>query len=123
MLMIELNQQTSHTQQYLLKQGLKLYGEHGHAAVKKEIGQLHKRKCFEPRSVKEMTRDEIRKAVEALMFLTEKCDGSMKGRQVYNGKPTREWLMRQDSASPTIAMESITLLAMNDCKEGHDIEC
>ena len=56
------------------------------------------------------------------MFLTEKHDGSIKGRQVYNGKPTREWLTRQDSASPTVAMESITLLAMNDCNEGRDVE-
>ena len=90
--------------------------------MKKEIGQLHKQTCFAPRSVKEMTRDEIRKAVEALMFLTEKCDGLIKGRQVYNGKPTREWLMRPDSASPTVAMESITLLAMNDCNVGCDVE-
>ena len=59
MLMIELNEQTSHAQQYMLKQGLKLYGERGHAAVKKEIGQLHKRTCFAPRSVKKMTCDEI----------------------------------------------------------------
>jgi hypothetical protein len=28
----------------------------------------------------------------ALMFLTEKRDKSVKGRMVYNGKPTREWL-------------------------------
>ena len=72
MFMIELNEQTSHAQQYMLKQGLKLYGERGHAAVKKEIGQLHKWTCFTPRSVKEMTRKEIQKVVKALMFLTEK---------------------------------------------------
>jgi hypothetical protein len=35
----------------------------------------------------------------ALMFLTEKRDKSVKGRMVYNGKPTREWLSQEDAAS------------------------
>jgi hypothetical protein len=33
---------------------------------------------------------------------------------VYNGKPTREWLSREDSASPTAALESIMLTAVID---------
>ena len=47
----------------------------------------------------------------ALMFLTEKKDKSVKGKMVYNGKPTREWPTREDSASPTAALESIMLTA------------
>jgi hypothetical protein len=42
----------------------------------------------------------------ALMFLTEKRDKRVKGRMVYNGKPTREWLLRKDAASPTAALET-----------------
>jgi hypothetical protein len=34
-----------------------------------------------------------KKAQNALMFLTEKRNKSVKGRMVYNGKPTREWLL------------------------------
>jgi hypothetical protein len=45
----------------------------------------------------------------ALMFLTEKRDKSVKGRIVYNGKPTREWLSQEDSASPTASLESIMI--------------
>ena len=120
--MIEMNQQSSHAQQFLLKQGLKLFGERGHQAVRKEIGQMHKRVCFMPKSVKDLTREEMRKAVEALMFLTEKRDGTIKGRQVYNGKPTRQWLTRQDSASPTACLESLMILAVIDCNEGRHVE-
>ena len=40
---------------------------------------------------------------------------------VYNGKPTREWLNREDSASPTAATESIMLTAIVDAKEGRDV--
>ena len=59
----------------------------------------------------------------ALMFLTEKRDKSVKGRMVYNGKPTREWLTREDSASPTAALESIMLTAVIDAHEGRDVMC
>jgi len=55
------------------------------------------------------------------MFLTEKRDGSIKGRMVYNGKPTREWLSREDSASPTAALESIMLTAIVSAQEGRDV--
>jgi hypothetical protein len=30
------------------------------------------------------------------MFLSKKHDKRVKGRMVYNGKPTREWLTRED---------------------------
>ena len=55
------------------------------------------------------------------MFLTEKRDGTIKGRMVYNGKPTREWLNQEDLASPTVSLESIFLTAVIDAKEGRDI--
>ena len=113
----------SFAQQFLLHKGLKVFGEHGHEAATKEMDQLHRRNCFTPISVKDMTSTERRKAMGALMFLTEKRDKSVKGRMVYNGKPTREWLTREDSASPTAALESIMLTAVIDTHEGRDVMC
>ena len=40
---------------------------------------------------------------------------------MYNGKPTREWLSKQDSASPTISTESLMITATIDAKENRDI--
>ena len=68
-----------------------------------------------------MTPDEKKKAVEALMFLTEKRDKSIKSRLVYNGKPTRSWLSKEDTSSPTVTMEGIFLTAIIDAKEGRDV--
>ena len=113
----------SFAQQFLLHKGLKVFGEHSHEAATKEMDQLHRRNCFTPISVKDMTSTERRKAMGALMFLTEKRDKSVKGRMVYNGKPTREWLTREDSASPTAALESIMLTAVIDAHEGRDVMC
>jgi hypothetical protein len=82
----------SFAQQYMLQKGLKVFGKKGHKASMKEIKQLHKRTCFAPLKVKEMKHSKRKKAQMALMFLTEKRDKSVKGRMVYNGTPTREWL-------------------------------
>ena len=42
-------------------------------------------------------------------------DGTITGKMVYNGKPTREWLSREDSSSPpTGALESIILTGVID---------
>ena len=40
---------------------------------------------------------------------------------VYNGKPTREWLSEEDSASPTASLESIFLTAVINTKENHNV--
>lgn len=62
----------------------------------------NQRTCFELVPLAEMTANEKRKAMEGLMFLTKKREGSIKGRTVYNGKPTHEWLSREDAASPRV---------------------
>jgi hypothetical protein len=62
-----------------------------------------------------------KKAQMALMFFTEKRDNSVKGRMVYNGKPTREWLLQEDAASPTAALESIMITGVIKAKEERDI--
>jgi hypothetical protein len=108
-------------QQYIYQKGVKIFKERGKAAGSKELDQLHQRNCFTPIDISEMSFHEKRKAVEALMFLNEKRDGTVKGRLVYNGKPTREWLNREDSASPTAALESIQLTAVIDAAEGRDV--
>jgi hypothetical protein len=92
-------------QQYILQKGLKKFGQKGSDAATKELKQLHNCVCFEPISVADMSQSEIQKSMEALMLLTEKRDGTIKGRMVYNGKPTREWLSREDSTSPTVSLE------------------
>jgi hypothetical protein len=55
------------------------------------------------------------------MFLTEKSDKSVKGRMVYNGKPTREWLSQEDPASPAAALESIMIAGVIEAKEERDV--
>jgi hypothetical protein len=111
----------SFAQQYMLQKGLKVFGNKGHEALMKEIDQLHKRTCFAPLKVKEMKPSERKKAQIALMFLTEKRDKSVKGRMVYNRKPTSKWLSGEEAASPTAALESILTTGVIKAKEERDV--
>jgi hypothetical protein len=108
-------------QQYILQKGMKKFGERGKQAASDELDQLHKRNCFNPVDVSTMTSSEKKKAMESLLFLTEKRDGRIKARMVYNGKPTRQWLGKEESAAPTASLESIMLTAIIDAKENRDV--
>jgi len=79
------------SQQYILQKGLKKLEQRGTQAALKELDQLHRHTCFTPVDVSSLSAEEKQKAQEALMFLTEKRDKTVKGRLVYNGKPTHEW--------------------------------
>ena len=93
-LMMQLSQKiktgAQFSQQYSLENGLKKFRDNGWKAAQQEMEQVHVRTCFTPQSVKEMTESERKKAMHALMLLTQKCDGRYKGRMVYNGKTKRE---------------------------------
>jgi hypothetical protein len=107
-------------QKYILQKGLKKFGEKG-KEPSAELDQLHKRHCFNSVHVSTLTPSEKKKTMESLLFLTAKRDGRIKGRLVYNGKPTREWLSKEDAASPTASLEGIMLTAIIDAKEKTDV--
>ena len=85
--------------QHMLHKGLKLFRERGVKAIGKEVGQLHNQVCFKPISVKLMNTNERRKAQLALAYLGKKGNGDIEGRVVFNRKPTREYLGKEESAS------------------------
>ena len=107
--------------QYLFHKGLKKFGKSGEDAALKELTQLHTRLCFTPIDVDDMTAEEKRKAQPAIMLLSQKRDMTIKGRCVYKGSGTREWLSREDTTSPTVSQEGIMLTTTVDAKEGRDV--
>jgi hypothetical protein len=109
------------TQQYILHKGIKKLGDKGKKAASDELDQLYKRNCFKPVDAYTMTKMEKRKAMESLLFLTEKRDGRIKGRMVCNGKPTRKWVDKDEATAPTASLESIMLTAIIGAKEGLDV--
>ena len=105
-------------QTYTLKKGLKRFKKKGYDAAFGEMKQLHDRVCFDPINPRTMTLEERKKAMESLIFLTEKRDGRVKARTCANGSVQREWMAKEDTASPTTALESVIITAGIDAQEG-----
>ena len=55
------------------------------------------------------------------MLLQEKCDKLIKGRCIYNGKPTQHWITYEDTSSLTMSLKSVILTAAVDTHEGQDV--
>lgn len=109
------------SQMYIMQKGVKVFGARGVSAAKEELKQLHDRTCWRALAVKELTRQERERAMECLMFLTEKKTNDIKGRLAYNGKPTRDWITREDKSSPMAHTESILLTAGIDALQRRDV--
>ena len=77
-------------QTYTLKKGLKKFKKKGYVAAFGEMKQLHDRVCFRPIDPSTMTKSERKKAMETLIFLTEKRDGRIKARTCANGSVQQE---------------------------------
>ena len=82
---------------------------------------MHQRVCFIPTLVKNLTASEKRKAMLGLMILSQKKTGVVRGRLAYNGRPTRNWISREEASSPTASTEGIFLTATVDAHEKRDV--
>ena len=107
-------------QQHQLGKGLKLFGEDGTKATKAELGQIVNRQCYEPVDISTLTESEKEKAQGSMMLLNQKQNGEVKARQVFNGKGTRGFYTREESASPTASGDSVMLTSVVDANERRD---
>ena len=103
-----------------LKKGIKKWGEQAWKRAFDEKIQLHKRVCFHPTSIKALPPREKR-AVETLTFLVEKRDNRTKSRTCANGSVQRGWMNREESTSPTAALESVMITGVIDAHKHQDV--
>jgi hypothetical protein len=64
---------------------------------------------------------ERKRALESLIFLVEKKDGTVKARHCANGSTEREYMQREEVSSPTVSTESVLLTAVIEAQEGRDV--
>ena len=112
---------TSMVQTFSLKAGIKKFGDKGKDAAFVEMEQLHKRDVFKPRNVKELTVEERKKALESLIFITEKRDGRIKARACANGSKQRQWMSKEDTSSPTVSLQSVFMTCAIEAHEGREV--
>ena len=105
----------------MLKKGLNVFPEGGSPSAKEELAQMHARTCFKVIVINELTHLGRKRAQEGLMTLSRKRSRNIKGRLAYNGKVTRDWISKEDKASPTVLNESIMLTTAIDAQENRDV--
>jgi hypothetical protein len=111
----------SFAQTYGLIKGLIKFGDKGKHAANEEMKQLHDRKSFRPININDYDRSDRRRVMESIMFLTEKRDGTIKARNVTDGRKQRDWMAHDEAASPGVALETLLLTAVIDAKEHRDV--
>jgi hypothetical protein len=104
-------------QQYSIQKGIKLFGDEGRKSVSKELQQLHDMHTYEPVHAHELTREQRLEALSSLMFMTQKRCGKVKNRACVNGSKQREWIKKEDAASPTVMTDSVMLTSLIEAHE------
>ena len=107
---------TQLAQTYSLRTALKKFKDKGKEATMGEMKQLDDRNVYYPIKVDELTPKERKRAMESLLFVVEKRDGRVKARFCANGSTQREYMDRDETASPTVMTESIFITSVIDAK-------
>jgi hypothetical protein len=68
-----------------------------------------------------MTILERKRAMESLIFLTEKRDETVKAQVCANGSTQRAYMSREEASSPTAASEAIIITGVIDAKQNRDV--
>ena len=104
-----------------MKRGIKLFGKDGVVAIHKEMQQLNDRKVMAAKHSSELTPEQKKEALAYLVFLKWKQCRKIKGHGCADGRKQRAHIAHEDATSPTVATESVFLMAMIDALEGQDI--
>eukprot|EP00543_Licmophora_paradoxa_P010625 CAMPEP_0202466662 /NCGR_PEP_ID=MMETSP1360-20130828/69430_1 /ASSEMBLY_ACC=CAM_ASM_000848 /TAXON_ID=515479 /ORGANISM="Licmophora paradoxa, Strain CCMP2313" /LENGTH=141 /DNA_ID=CAMNT_0049090879 /DNA_START=1 /DNA_END=423 /DNA_ORIENTATION=+ len=83
--------------------------------------QLHDRVVFKPIHIHELTPKEKKRAMESLMFLVEKRDGTVKARTCANGSTQRSYTPKEEASSPTASSEAILITGVVEAKQHRDV--
>ena len=104
-----------------MKQGVRMFGDLGVSAVKKEVLQLHDRDVIRAIHKSQLTKEQIRQALGYLMFLKRKRNGKIKGRGCADGRKQRGHIAKEDTVSPTVSTEAVFITAIVDAMEKREV--
>jgi hypothetical protein len=107
--------------QLSLKAGLKEWVDQAFTAARSEMKQLHLRNTFKPKHWRELNQVQCHTVLESHMFLKQKRDGKIKGRNVADGNKQRDYISKEDASSPTVATDAVLLSYIIDAEEGGDV--
>ena len=78
-------------QQYSMKKAKGLFGDKADAAVMRELNQVNEFETYVPLKANDLSLEEKKKALESLIFVTEKRNRNIKYRKVADGSKQRTY--------------------------------
>ena len=108
-------------QQMSLNAGVKKFGDGAIKGMSKELRQMHLRNSFIPKFKKDLTEKQRKNICEAVNLIKQKKDGTIKGRCCADGCKQRDYISKEESASPTAATESVILTGVMEAKERRQV--
>ena len=81
---------------------------------------LHDQNCWIPRDSASLTHKECPQALSTVVFMKEKRNGKIKIRSCIDGVPQREYIKKEDAASPTIATDSVFVTGIINAHKGRE---
>ena len=118
---LDSNRNPQFTQKNSLKKGIKKFRIKFKDAEFKEMKKLYDRVVFEPVDLNSLTPLERKRAMESLIFIVEKRDGTVKDRTFTNSSTQRTHIEIDEAASPTVMTNAILIIAIIDAKQKRDI--
>jgi L-asparaginase II len=106
---------------YSLKSRVKKFGKRAKDAVVKEVQQMIDQECFEPIHQEELKDMEQQRAMESLIFLSEKKDGLIKACHCANGSTQRSYMEREEVSSLTVSTKLTMLTSVIEVAEERDV--
>ena len=105
--------------QYIINQGLKVLGNKGEAAIRKELKQFHDCRVVEPKKPQDLSYEHQIRSLAYLMFLKLKSyEVTIKGRGCADRRKHQDWLSKKDMPSPTVSTEGLMLSCIIGAMEG-----
>jgi hypothetical protein len=108
--------------QYNLEPGLRKFKVRGEKAAINKLTQLHVMDTWTAMDALRLSREWL-KALSSLLFLKEKQTGAIKGRACINRAPQREYIFKEEAASPTVSMELTFITAAIAANKKRKVRC
>ena len=89
--------------------------------ILKELKQLNNMTVLSPCNPRDLTREEVKRALRYLMFLKRKRNGIVKGRGCADGRSQWEFISKEKASSPTVNLNVLILTCCIDTIEERDV--
>ena len=100
------------------KKKLREFGLRGEEAVSIKLMQIHMQDTFAPKHFVDLSSEQMRKALESLIFLEEKKMVKIKGCMCADGSKQRPNFEKGEATSPTVITDSVIITSDVDAHEG-----